>query len=134
MSMQWGNQPQKTYPGGIQPVRPEWTRAVIEPDAAPASVPWCLACGFQHELGTHCADCTGDHDGGFCMTVEARRELAALDLATPPATAPLDLDAVITAGMRRLAHAIVCGEPSGGAVTRYTGELVDELRARGVAG
>jgi hypothetical protein len=45
----------------------------------PEPYPWCLACGFQHLPMEHCADCTGDHSAGFCMTPEAAAELARLD-------------------------------------------------------
>jgi hypothetical protein len=43
--------------------------------------PWCLGCGFQHQPDEHCADCTGDHTGGFCLNPEAADDLTQLDTA-----------------------------------------------------
>lgn len=48
---------------------------IIAPDPAPSDGPWCVACGFQHDPDTHCAECTGVHQGGYCLTPEAIAEL-----------------------------------------------------------
>ena len=45
-------------------------------EQAPKPYPWCLACGFQHRQGTHCAGCNGDHSAGYCMTDELAADLA----------------------------------------------------------
>ena len=62
-----------------------------EPDMFPEPYPWCLACGFQHQPDQHCADCTGDHTGGFCMTPETAAELARFN--TPALRARIERDA-----------------------------------------
>lgn len=61
----------------------------------PAEPAWCPACGFTHDPGTHCADCTGVHQGGYCLTREAIAELAqhAQLAARVESVAPRVLDA-----------------------------------------
>jgi hypothetical protein len=41
----------------------------------PVEPEWCVACGFQHDPDTHCPECTGVHQGGYCLTPEAIAEL-----------------------------------------------------------
>ena len=48
----------------------------VKPEEPPRPYPWCLACGFQHVQGAHCAGCNGDHSAGYCMTDELATELA----------------------------------------------------------
>src|SRR5882757_5641458 len=54
-------------------------RPLVDPDPAPADVPWCVACGFQHDSDTHCAECAGVHQAGYCLTPAAIAELAKRD-------------------------------------------------------
>lgn len=42
----------------------------------PVEPGWCVACGFVHDPDRHCAECTGVHQGGYCLTPEAIAELA----------------------------------------------------------
>jgi hypothetical protein len=49
-----------------------------KPEQSPEPDPWCLACGFQHRQGSHCAECNGDHSAGYCMTDELAAELASV--------------------------------------------------------
>ncbi|HEX3815853.1 MAG TPA: hypothetical protein VHX59_23690 [Mycobacteriales bacterium] len=69
--------------------------AEIPAQRRPAEPVWCVACGFQHDPDTHCPDCTGDHQGGYCLTPEALAELAKHEqlAARVEAAAPRILDA-----------------------------------------
>jgi hypothetical protein len=49
-----------------------------EPGQGSKPYPWCLACGFQHRQGSHCAGCNGDHSAGYCMTDELAAQLASV--------------------------------------------------------
>jgi hypothetical protein len=60
-----------------------WPRQV-EPDVFPEPYPWCLACGFQHTLDTHFAECMGEHMDGHGMTPEIEAELSRLLRVDPP--------------------------------------------------
>jgi hypothetical protein len=71
-------------------------RPASDPAAASAdSTQWCVVCGFAHDPDTHCPECSGVHQGGFCLTEEAIAELGRRDAlaAQLEAAAPRIIDA-----------------------------------------
>ena len=70
-------------------------RPEIPAQRRPAEPAWCVACGFGHDPDTHCPECTGVHQGGYCLTPEAIEELAKHDqlAARIEAAAPRIIDA-----------------------------------------